>query len=235
MAAINQHGQILARCTSCHGAVSRFEYHQGGSEFGVITVSNPPQQWPYRSAEHFQFRLYRCVGCGMGALGIVQMKREGAGYPAEVDELAYFHPEAAESLPLPADVPPDIEAEFREAERCLAAGCFRAAAALFRSTLDKTLSENGYRKSSLKARIDEAAKDGVITAARKARAHDEIRVFGNDILHEKWRELAAEDVEPAHRYTQKILDDLYDDRETVVKQLNEAKRLPAKSPERASG
>jgi uncharacterized protein DUF4145 len=122
-----------------------------------------------------------------------------------------------------------IQHEFREAERCLEHECYRAAAALFRSVLDKTLKANGYKsghKVNLQVQIDEAAKDGVITEARKKRAHEDIRVLGNDILHDDWRELTEDDVEPAHRYTQRILEDLYDDRPSVLKQLLAAGRKP---------
>jgi hypothetical protein len=47
---------------------------------------------------------------------------------------------------------------------------------------------NGYVNGPLRDRIDEAAADGTITAARSRRAHEDIRVLGNDVLHEDWRE-----------------------------------------------
>lgn len=115
-----------------------------------------------------------------------------------------------------------------EAEQCLATGCYRAAAALFRSVLDKTLVSNGYktsRKVSLKRQFNEAADDGVITEARKKKTHQDIRVLGNDILHEQWRPITESDVEPAHRYIQRILEDLYDDRPSVLRQPKEKERV----------
>jgi hypothetical protein len=156
------------------------------------------------------------------------MEEVGGQYPRHVAELISFYPEAKERLPLPEAVPEGIQKEFREAELCLETGCCRAAAALFRSALDKTLLANGYKtgRSNLKTRIDEAAKDGVITAARKKRAHEDIRVLGNDILHDEWRVLTEQDVEPAHHYIQRILEDLYDDRESVLKELIAAGRTP---------
>jgi hypothetical protein len=176
----------------------------------------------------YQHRLYRCVGCGIGALGVVRMENVGGKYPGAIAELISFYPEAKETLPLPKAVPEGIQKEFREAEACLETGCYRAAAALFRSALDKTLLANGYKtgRSNLRTQIDEAAKDGVITAARKKRAHDDIRVLGNDILHDEWRALTEADVEPAHRYIQRILEDLYHDRESVLKELAAAGRTP---------
>jgi len=87
--------------------------------------------------------------------------------------------------------------------------------ALLRSTLEKTLSANGYKKGTLAERIDEAAADGAITAARSKRAHDDIRVLGNDILHDDWRAVTEDEFDQAHHYAQRILEDFYDDRPSV--------------------
>jgi hypothetical protein len=53
-----------------------------------------------------------------------------------------------------------------------------------------------------------------------------IRVLGNDILHDAWREVSEEEYDLAHRYSQRILEDLYDDRPSVVAPLTEKTRLP---------
>lgn len=230
MASINDLGQMLAQCRGCNGGYSRFEFSVGGSELGVVVSrGTKPGSTPWNpEVTDYQYRLYRCVGCGIGALGILQMSRINGFFPDEVTAIVSFYPEAGERLPLPEAVPEGIQREFREAELCLETGCYRAAAALFRSALDKTLLANGYKtgRSNLSRQIDEAAKDGVITAARKKRAHEDIRVLGNDILHDEWRELTQDDVEPAHRYIQRILEDLYDDRDSVLKELADAGRTP---------
>ena len=164
----------------------------------------------------------------MGALGVVQMYEAGNSYPNRIQELVVLLAEAKERFSLPDDVPEGIQNEFREAEFCLEQGCYRASSAMFRSVLDKTLRANGYKTkgANLQSQIDEAAKDGVITEARKRRAHEDIRVLGNDVLHDEWCEIPEADVEPAHRYSQRILEDLYDDRESVIKLLRKAKRMP---------
>lgn len=147
-----------------------------------------------------------------------------------------FFPIFAEEAPLPATVPPAIVTEFREAEACAASGANRAASALFRSVLEKTLRANGYVKGTdptltdLKKRINAAAADGVITDARRQRAHDNIRVLGNDVLHDDWRKVDDDEVEEAHRYMQRILEDLYDDRQTVEKILLAKKRITPPTP-----
>lgn len=110
------------------------------------------------------------------------------------------------------------------------ADCLRAAAGLFRSVLDKTLRANGYKandRTTLQQQIDMACDDALITQARKRRAHDEIRVLGNDVLHDEWHPIALEDVQAARHYAQRILEDFYDDRQAVLAQLRKAGRTPA--------
>jgi len=156
-------------------------------------------------------------------------------YPEDIWQLLHFFPVAKERLPLPTAVPKGIENEFREAEMCVEHDCYRAGAALFRSVLDKTMRANGYKTKeakNLRDQIDEAAADGVITAARQRRAHEEVRVLGNDVLHDDWHQISLEDVEAAHHYVQRILEDVYDDRDSVLKLLRNAARVPEEDKER---
>ena len=139
-------------------------------------------------------------------------------------KLLSFSPRTIEMAPLPQSVPEGIVNEFREAEVCASAGAFRAALALLRSVLEKTLKANGYTKRHLKDNIDDAAADGMITAARSRKAHSELRDLGNDVLHDKWRVVVEDEVEAAHRYAQRILEDLYDDRPGVEATLREKGR-----------
>jgi hypothetical protein len=169
----------------------------------------------------------RCARCGRGGLATVPDNGN-----AESAVLEDFLPFSIDAAPLPNAVPPDIQTEFREAERCAAFGANRAASALFRSVLEKTLKANGYTRSNdpslkdLQKRIDAAAADGVITDARRKRAHDDIRSLGNDVLHDDWRDVITDEVQSSHRYTQRVLEDLYDDRSTVEAVLIAKKRLP---------
>jgi hypothetical protein len=79
---------------------------------------------------------------------------------------------------------------------------------------------------NLEDQIDAAAQDGVINAARKKRAHEELRVLGNDALHDEWSPKTAEDLERAHHYAQRILEDFNDDRATILSLLRGKKRVP---------
>jgi hypothetical protein len=43
--------------------------------------------------------------------------------------------------------------------------------------------------------------------------------LGNDVPHDDWREITKDEFDDAHHYSQRILEDLYDDRVTVEKIL----------------
>ena len=210
---------VRAHCPDCRGAVTTFESQSSNRDYGSVSLdaSHVYQNTRYR---YVLYILLKCAGCGRGGLATVHHNGASAA-----GVLGDFHPTSVEFAPLPAKVPPDITREFREAELCFAHQAFRAASALFRSTLEKVLKANGYQKGVLAAKIDEAADDGVITAARRQLVHENVRVLGNDVLHDDWRELAHEEVEESHRYCQRILEDLYDDRATVERVLVSKKRL----------
>jgi len=229
MAEIQESGSIIAFCPGCEGGKSTFEWTQQGKEFGSHERNEISSGHTYRAS----YRLYRCAGCGMGAFAkVLYTGRTEAGnnyYPGGSRRLIYFFPESGSRLPLPKAVPIGIQNEFREGESCLGHECLRAAAGMFRSVLDKTMRANGYKTSTEKQLFDQieaAATDGVITEARKIRAHNEIRVLGNDVLHDDWQEIPKEDVEASRHYCQRILEDLYDDRPSVLALIRKAKRTP---------
>ena len=218
-------GQVRARCPTCGGAVTTFEINHKNTELGLL-LREHRHNFEGGVYNRTVYRLLRCAGCGRGGLADLHDN----GNLAEA-KLGGFHPVSIGIAPLPSDTPKGILAEFREAEVCSAHGAMRAASALFRSTLEKTLRANGYDKGNLKSRIDDVAKDGVITNARRLRAHDDVRVLGNDVLHDEWREIANEEVEAAHHYVQRILEDFYDDRASVETILVKKERVEASSPE----
>jgi hypothetical protein len=221
VATLNEDGNILANCVVCNGARSSFVWKEQGHVFGLFTKPDP-----IHPGIAIEYKLVRCSSCYTGALAVTRT----ASGPTTAQTLLDFHPESFDSLPLPDAVPVGIMYEFREAEQCLKSICIRAAAGLFRSVLDKALRANGYKLkpgTTLEQQIDLAVKDGVITLARGQRAHDEIRVLGNDVLHDEWHEIPVADVEAAHRYSQRILEDLYDDRASVEKLLMKGGRIDA--------
>ena len=207
-----KNGDVVAYCPDC-GALTTFESKQGGAQQGLIMQQGPFQRPDGRIYLHKRYQLLRCASCGRGGLATIL-----TGGPPE--ELVSFSPLSAEPATLPKGTPDDIKAEVREAERCAAVGAWRAASAMLRSALEKTLKANGYAAASLAQKIDDAATDGIITAARAQRAHDEVRVLGNDVLHDAWRAVDETEYNLSHHYTQPIVEDFYDHRgetEAVLK------------------
>jgi hypothetical protein len=200
---------VSAHCPDC-GVVTNFAQH------GAPLIVSGPHSYKGENYQRVLYVFSVCSRCSRGGLSIVP--DNGGPHNAVLES---FFPISVNAAPLPKDVPPDIKAEFCEAENCAASGLNRAASAMFRSVLEKTLKTNGYVKGNdpnlrdLQKRIDAAAADGVITDARRKRAHDEIRSLGNDVLHDDWRVVDDDEVEEAHRYMQRILEDFYDDRPTV--------------------
>jgi Domain of unknown function (DUF4145) len=216
-------GNVRANCPNCGNAVTTYECKAGNQTAYGLLFLHDSHDFEGVSCKATVYALLRCAGCGRGGLAEVHAPQNG-GY--ETGRLAWFLPRTIDKLQMPAAVPSDIRSEFEEAENCASTQAWRAGSAMLRSTLEKTLLANGYTKGSLADRIDEAAADGVITAARSRRAHDNIRVLGNDVLHDAWRAVPEGEFDDAHRYAQRILEDLYDDRASVEALLKAKSRLP---------
>ena len=213
-------GNVRARCPDCNGAISTFECKKDSShEYGSVLIEEP-HLFKENSYDRVVFRLLRCAGCGRGGVAKIH-----CGNNVNAGELESFYPISIEKVDIPKEVPKEIVSEFREAELCASFGLLRASSALFRSTLEKALKDNGYKEGNLKSKIDKAADDGVITESRRKRVHEDIRVLGNDVLHDEWREIKEDEVEASHHYAQRLLEDFYDDRESVEKILVEKGRI----------
>ena len=221
-----QENNVLARCPDCDAVTSFDTKGHSNTALGTVII-NGQHQYAGESYSRILWQFFRCNVCNRGA--VAKLHDNGQSQTAVLED---FIPKAIEKAALPPSVPEDIVKEFREAEKDAAHGAYRSASAMLRSVLDKTLKKNGYdeveytddkgvkkKSNSLFRRIEAAANDGVITETRKKRAEENIRVLGNDILHDNWREVMQEEFEEAHKYSQRILEDLYDDRATVEARL----------------
>jgi len=220
-------GNVQAQCDACEGAVTTFEYKESNREFGniIIDVHHTYQGGGFSRTVYL---LLKCAGCGKGGLAKIHDNGNIQGGCLEL-----FFPICITRAKIPKDVPDGIAAEYREAEICMSAGAWRGASALLRSTLEKTLKANGYTGGMLANKINEAAGDGIITESRRKRAYDDIKVLGNDVLHDEWREIEEEEVETSHHYVQRILEDFYDDRKSVEDILTAKGRMEAQPLETA--
>jgi hypothetical protein len=214
---------VIALCPGCDGAVSRFEV---SSTPTAPSSANQYRQFQTSDGEWtLEYYLMRCVGCGRGALALVNIQVPPSGERER--KLLDFYPRVISWEKLPEATPEQLMAEVREAEKAAGVGALRAATTLLRSALEKTLSANGYAERDLKTSIDAAASDGAITNARSRQVHDDVRRLGNDIVHDEWRVVDREEFDLALTYVVWILEDFYADRPTVEAQLVALGRLRA--------
>jgi hypothetical protein len=211
---------VSAHCPECE-AITSFDPKQT-----AVVQSHTQHMYQGKPYLRVLYVFSQCSRCTRGALATVLDNGQTA-----TAVLENFFPVSVERAHLPPGVPEAIRSEFREAELCAAFGAKRAASALFRSALEKALKVNGYTKGNdsslrdLEKRIDAAAADGVITDARRKKAHEDVRSLGNDVLHDEWRQVTDDEVAAARHYTQRMLEDFYDDRATVEGILVAKKRV----------
>ena len=221
-----QENNVLARCPDCDAITSFDTKGYSNTGLGVVLV-NTANTYGGTTYSRVLWQFFRCNVCSRGA--VAKLYDNGNSQTAV---LVDFLPGAIEAASLPISVPADIANEFREAELDAAHGAYRSASAMLRSVLEKTLKKNGYEEVEIKDnqgnqkksnrlidRIDAAAGDRIITETRQKRAHENIRVLGNDVLHDDWREVKQDEFEEGHKYAQRILEDFYDDRPTVEVRL----------------
>lgn len=212
-------GHVRADCPDC-AAPTTFEFNFGGTEFGTVHVGMGTI-FRGRGYTSVLYKLLRCSVCQRA--GVAKVASDGKY--ATQSALMSFWPTSIPVAKLPAGVPDGIVAEYREAELCMSVEAWRGAAALLRSALEKTLKSNGYDEKDLYTKIEAAGADGVITSARRQRAHDLVRTLGNDVLHEEWRIVTRQEAEDAHHYVGRVIEDLYDDRSSVEAVLVQKDRL----------
>jgi Domain of unknown function (DUF4145) len=212
---------VRACCPDCGGAITTFESKtaNGGAFHGLILA-----QGDQRTHGYVLYLLLKCAGCGRAGLAkILSNNSNSVADPSS--RLAWFFPVSPGSTVLPQSTPDGIRLEFNEASTCLSFGAYRAASALYRSCIEKVLKDNGYTDGNMMKKIELAASEGAITESRKRRANDEIRSLGNDVLHDEWRKVEEAEAIMAQEYSQRIIEDFYDHRETVVNLLKEKGRF----------
>src|SRR6266568_3697739 len=124
-------GNVRTFCPDCGGALTTFEQAMGGNQYGLIERKGVHGFDGEVYATRF-YQTLRCAGCGRGGLATIH-SRQGAVV------LGDFYPMSVKMERLPDSTPDGVVAEYREAEQCAGIGAWRAASALLRSALEKTL------------------------------------------------------------------------------------------------
>jgi len=213
-----ENGLIKCICPDCN-AVANFDYRNSSREFGYVDIE---KRHSYKGMDFARiiYILFSCTGCGRG--GIAKIHYNNKSHEGEVED---FYPVGIDKAKVPSNTPDEILAELNEAELCASVKAWRAGSAMLRSVLEKVLAKNGYTENRLIGKIDAANRDGIITDSRTKKAQNEIRVLGNDILHDEWKLVTGEDFTVAYYYCQRIIEDFYDDRSTVENILKEKGRI----------
>lgn len=222
-----QNGNVIAQCPSCNGSLTTFERVVHGKPLGDVVVEKM-HQVDGVTYPRIIWTLMRCASCGHGGMAMIHANND-----PKTGKLGAFYPHAVKTVKLPVGVPEEIKKEYREAEKCYSFEAYRASSALIRSVLEKTLKNNGYhsKDKGLERKIELAGDEGIISAALSKKAHDKIKVLGDDVLHEDWRFVTAEEVEESLNYALRIIEAFYDDRETVVTILKAKKRIKVEKQE----
>lgn len=116
------------------------------------------------------------------------------------------------------DIPEHIASTADEAHQCLSIGAHRGAVALARAVVEATAKHHQITKGMLDKKIDELAKQGVISDAMKDAAH-EIRFAGNEVAHADLAEepISRDDAEEVLALMDAILTRVYQEPAQVAR------------------
>jgi hypothetical protein len=122
------------------------------------------------------------------------------------------------------DVPEHIASTADEAHQCLSISAHRGAIALARAVVEATAKHHEITKGTLDKKIDEMAKQGVISDAMKDAAH-EIRFAGNEVAHADLAEkpITQDDAEEVLALMDAILTRVYQEPAQVDRVRNRRK------------
>lgn len=208
-------GRVIAQCPTdqCGGSLTTYEEVNSNAQ----TRLSRSHRYKEESYAYEVWKLLQCANCKSG--GIVKFHNSDGNY--RDGTLEYFYPFSSIKTPLPAQVPDDIKKEYREAELCASVGAHRGASVLLRSTLEKTLKLNGYKSSDmgLERKIALAAKEGLLTDTLAKKALDKAKVLGDDVLHQDYRIILADEVNDSLKYVARVIEEFYEEREEVEKIL----------------
>lgn len=147
------------------------------------------------------YAIARCLNddCGISYL----VEREYQFYPWEVQSISPSVEKIGEG------VPPPIDEAYRQARVCLAVGCPDASIAVCRASLDRMTKDKKAEGNTLKARLDDLVKKGILKSSIITEAVN-VREFGNTALHDLLaEEINSADAEIICEFTKGILYDIY--------------------------
>lgn len=192
---------------------------------------------PLSTARFMWFALFKCDACGFGSMGSlvisaneassaygyfdeVQQIRRYSGNQQEIDRAAVgcafddknssitWYPDKGRGKKYD-DVPENIASAASEAHSCFSIGAYRAAAMMSRSVVEAIAIERGITKGDLKNKITKLEEQNLLTPLARQQA-DEIRFFGNDVVHGGFTEpVSADEANDVLIFLDVLIDSVY--------------------------
>lgn len=199
-------------CPRC-GTLSSFE--AAGSapltfDGGYISTRDHERERTYTD----RLSVLYCRHCHQGVV-VVEEQHVG-GQPARQGRTSgEVHWKGIHWWPLPdagsmSDVPPNVARAFAEASRALYARCFASAAVMGRRTVEAVTEDKGSATGSLKSRIDDMGKRGILHPTLVEWA-TQVRLIGNVGAHfDPIDEVTAEDAASLIGFAREFLKYIYE-------------------------
>ncbi len=159
-------------------------------------------------------QVYAGVRTSHARYAIASCLNDGCGISYLVEQNDYTHLWKVQSISpcvekIGEGVPPLIDEAYRQAKVCLAIGCPDASIAMCRASLDRMTKDQNATGRTLKARLEDLVKKGVLKSSIITEAVN-VREFGNTALHDLLaEEINSEDAEIICEFTKGILYDIY--------------------------
>jgi len=145
---------------------------------------------------------------------IARCLNDDCGISYLVERVNIYRPWTVQHISPPVEkigegAPPIIDEAYRQARVCLAVDCPDASIAMCRASLDRMTKDKEAEGSTLKARLDDLVKKGILKFSIITEAVN-VREFGNTALHDLLaEEINSADAEIICEFTKGILYDIY--------------------------
>lgn len=163
---------------------------------GVYSQFQNRTQYVDQQNSDVYYSIATCVKCK----GVIHLR-------VESNEFAEMHPTLVRKAP--QGVPAQVASDYLEAARCVDAGAPRAAAAMFRRTVQSIMVEQGAKGETLYSQIEDLAQRALVTPPLKDWAH-EVRVLGKAGAHaDVPDDVSPEDAKDGLNFTEELIKHVY--------------------------
>lgn len=149
-----------------------------------------------------QWTVTRCTTCEIPVLLYQEPDYGGEGW----GDYEQVYPETDRQLP--ASVPKSIRGDFAEAQRCMRARGYTAAAIMARRVVESIRKTQGYPDGSLFSALQKMRDEHKIDP-RLYEWADSVREVGNEGAHDTETQVSREDAREVLRFVEALVDYLY--------------------------